>query len=114
MQQIQQLRGADDNPRIRMITGDLQHRDPYLTQIFDLAFNWVDTRIRDAAAKNAVPTDQVFTPLPCCCNAPNTGFLDLYLLPSVSRLPISALLKKGDARLQSGRKLTGRPSQDSQ
>jgi len=23
-------------------------------------------------------------PLPCCCNAPNTGFLGFYLLPSVS------------------------------
>lgn len=25
----QQLCGADDSPRIRMNTGDLQHRDPY-------------------------------------------------------------------------------------
>jgi len=55
MQQIQQLCGADDNPRIRMNTGDLQHRDPYSTQIFDLAFNWVDTRIREVTVKNAVP-----------------------------------------------------------
>ena len=33
-----------------MNTGDPLHRDPYLTQIFDLAFNRGDTRIRDAAA----------------------------------------------------------------
>jgi len=43
MQQIQQLCGADDNPRTRMNTGDSQHRDPYLTHVLIRLMQWVMT-----------------------------------------------------------------------
>ena len=54
MQQIQQLRGADDNPRIRMNTGDSQHRDPYLTLVFGPVFDRIGIRARDAAVKDVL------------------------------------------------------------
>ncbi len=50
---------------------------------------------------------QGFTTLLCFCNTANTGFLDFYLMPSVTHLKISALLKRGDERLQFGKKLRG-------
>ncbi len=47
--------------------------------------------------------------LVCRCNATNSDIRDFYLLPSVSHLPMGSLLKEGDERLKSGRKLRGLP-----
>jgi DNA invertase Pin-like site-specific DNA recombinase len=48
-----------------------------------------------------------FMTLLCRCNPANTRVRDFYLMPTVANLTICALLKDGDTRLSSGRKLRG-------